>query len=140
MHHVDRGAPTKLGMQMFNYPDRDIFQPNHRKSETPWEEIWQAMDLLVQQGKVLYVGTSNFAGWHITQGCERAACVDHLPESDDNRDGKAECRSQDRRAKPLPVARPSDFFATPHAAARDGEHTERRELKNENQDALTAAS
>ncbi|SQC41213.1 oxidoreductase [Klebsiella pneumoniae] len=32
---------------------------------TPWEEIWQAMELLVQQGKVLYIGSSNFAGWDI---------------------------------------------------------------------------
>ena len=46
MHHVDRG--------------------------TSWDEIWQAMDLLVQQGKVLYVGTSNFAGWQIAQGSEAA--------------------------------------------------------------------
>ena len=32
---------------------------------TPWDEIWQAMELLVQQGKILYVGSSNFAGWDI---------------------------------------------------------------------------
>ena len=35
---------------------------------TPWEEIWQAMEMLVAQGKVLYVGSSNFAGWHIAAG------------------------------------------------------------------------
>ncbi|RYG67783.1 aldo/keto reductase, partial [bacterium] len=40
--------------------------------EAPWEEIWQAMDLLVQQGKVIYVGSSNFAGWHIAQANEIA--------------------------------------------------------------------
>jgi NDP-hexose C3-ketoreductase / dTDP-4-oxo-2-deoxy-alpha-D-pentos-2-ene 2,3-reductase len=78
MHHVDRGLPTKLGAQMFNYPDRDVFRPTHRKDETPWEEIWQAMELLVQQGKVLYVACSNFAGWHIAQGCERAAARSFL--------------------------------------------------------------
>ena len=38
----------------------------------PWEEIWQAMELLVQQGKVIYVGSSNFAGWHIAQANEAA--------------------------------------------------------------------
>lgn len=43
----------------------DLYQMHHVDRETPWEEIWQAMDLLVQQGKVLYVGSSNFAAWHI---------------------------------------------------------------------------
>ncbi|MBZ0289954.1 MAG: aldo/keto reductase, partial [Anaerolineae bacterium] len=37
-----------------------------------WEEIWQAMEQLVQEGKVLYVGSSNFAGWHIVQANEAA--------------------------------------------------------------------
>ncbi len=40
---------------------------HHIAREAPWEEIWQAMEVLVQQGKVLYVGSSNFAGWHIAQ-------------------------------------------------------------------------
>jgi aryl-alcohol dehydrogenase-like predicted oxidoreductase len=30
------------------------------------------MDLLVAQGKVIYVGSSNFAGWHIAASCEAA--------------------------------------------------------------------
>lgn len=45
----------------------DLYQMHHVDRETPWEEIWQAMDLLVQQGKVLYVGSSNFAALHIAQ-------------------------------------------------------------------------
>ena len=40
----------------------DLYQMHHVDRDTPWEEIWQAMDLLVAQGKVLYVGSSNFAG------------------------------------------------------------------------------
>ena len=40
---------------------------HHIDRATPWEEIWQAMETLVQQGKVIYVGSSNFAGWHIAQ-------------------------------------------------------------------------
>lgn len=43
----------------------DLYQMHHIDRFTPWEEIWQAMDLLVQQGKVIYVGSSNFAGWDI---------------------------------------------------------------------------
>jgi aryl-alcohol dehydrogenase-like predicted oxidoreductase len=45
----------------------DLYQMHHIDRETPWEEIWQAMELLVSQGKVLYVGSSNFAGLNIAQ-------------------------------------------------------------------------
>lgn len=45
----------------------DLYQMHHIDRNTPWEEIWQAMEVLVAQGKVLYVGSSNFAGWHIAQ-------------------------------------------------------------------------
>src|SRR6266567_3694849 len=45
----------------------DLYQMHHIDRNTPWEEIWQAMDVLVQQGKVLYVGSSNFAAWHIVK-------------------------------------------------------------------------
>ena len=44
----------------------DLYQMHHIDRSVPWEEIWQAMEQLVQQGKVIYVGSSNFAGWHIT--------------------------------------------------------------------------
>jgi len=50
----------------------DLYQMHHIDLETPWEEIWQAMELLVQQGKVLYVGSSNFAAWNIVQANEAA--------------------------------------------------------------------
>ncbi len=40
----------------------DVYQMHHIDRHTPWEEIWQAMELLVQQGKVLYIGSSNFRG------------------------------------------------------------------------------
>jgi aryl-alcohol dehydrogenase-like predicted oxidoreductase len=45
----------------------DLYQFHHVDRETPWEEIWQAMEQLVRAGKVLYAGSSNFAGWHIAQ-------------------------------------------------------------------------
>jgi aryl-alcohol dehydrogenase-like predicted oxidoreductase len=50
----------------------DIYQMHHVDRQTPWEELWQAMDVLVQQGKILYVGSSNHAGWHIARACEAA--------------------------------------------------------------------
>jgi aryl-alcohol dehydrogenase-like predicted oxidoreductase len=50
----------------------DLYQMHHVDRDTPWEEIWQAMEVLVQQGKVIYVGSSNFAGWHIAKANEIA--------------------------------------------------------------------
>ncbi|HEX4512146.1 MAG TPA: aldo/keto reductase, partial [Polyangiaceae bacterium] len=50
----------------------DLYQMHHVDRDAPWDEIWQAMDVLVQQGKVLYVGSSNFAGWHIARANEAA--------------------------------------------------------------------
>jgi aryl-alcohol dehydrogenase-like predicted oxidoreductase len=43
----------------------DIYQFHHVDRHTPWDEIWQAMETAVAQGKILYAGSSNFAGWHI---------------------------------------------------------------------------
>jgi aryl-alcohol dehydrogenase-like predicted oxidoreductase len=51
----------------------DLYQMHHIDRETPWDEIWQAMEVLVEQGKILYVGSSNFAGWHIAQANDTAA-------------------------------------------------------------------
>jgi aryl-alcohol dehydrogenase-like predicted oxidoreductase len=45
----------------------DLYQFHHVDRDTPWDEIWQAMEVAVQQGKLLYAGSSNFAGWHIAQ-------------------------------------------------------------------------
>jgi NDP-hexose 2,3-enoyl reductase len=43
----------------------DLYQMHHLDRTVGWDEVWQAMDLLVTQGKVRYVGSSNFAGWDI---------------------------------------------------------------------------
>ena len=51
----------------------DLYQMHHVSRSTPWEEIWQAMEMLVAQGKVRYVGSSNFAGWHLAAAQESAA-------------------------------------------------------------------
>ena len=50
----------------------DLYQMHHIDRDTPWEEIWEAFDVLRTQGKVLYFGSSNFAGWHIAKANERA--------------------------------------------------------------------
>lgn len=51
----------------------DLYQFHHVDRSTPWDEIWQAIDVLVQQGKIIYAGSSNHAGWHIAQANEVAA-------------------------------------------------------------------
>ncbi|MET7829338.1 aldo/keto reductase [Streptomyces sp. NPDC005386] len=51
----------------------DIYQFHHVDRTTPFDEIWQAIDVLVRQGKILYVGSSNFPGYKIAQANEIAA-------------------------------------------------------------------
>lgn len=55
----------------------DMYQMHHIDRNAPWQEVWQAMEVLVQQGKVLYVGSSNFAGWHIAKA-QAAAKARHF--------------------------------------------------------------
>jgi len=68
--HIRRACEDSLKRLKTDYID--LYQMHHIWREAPWEEVWQAMNLLVQQGKVLYVGSSNFAGWHIAQANEQA--------------------------------------------------------------------
>lgn len=50
----------------------DLYQMHHVHRDTPWEEVWQALEILVQQGKIIYVGSSNFGGWHVAMANEIA--------------------------------------------------------------------
>ena len=50
----------------------DLYQMHHPDLSTPWDEVWEAMSHLRAQGKVLYVGSSNFAGWNIAAAQEAA--------------------------------------------------------------------
>lgn len=50
----------------------DLYQFHHIDRRTPVEEIWQAIDTLIAQGKILYAGSSNFPGWKIAQTNEIA--------------------------------------------------------------------
>jgi aryl-alcohol dehydrogenase-like predicted oxidoreductase len=51
----------------------DLYQMHHIDRDCPWDEIWQSFDTLVKQGKVVYVGSSNFAGWDIATACQEAS-------------------------------------------------------------------
>src|SRR5512133_2779932 len=69
-YHVRRACEESLRRLQTDHID--LYQMHHIDRDTPFEEIWQAMETLVQQGKVLYVGSSNFAGWHIAKANEAA--------------------------------------------------------------------
>jgi aryl-alcohol dehydrogenase-like predicted oxidoreductase len=68
--HIRRAVDDSLKRLQTDHID--LYQMHHVDRDTPWEELWQAMDLLVAQGKILYVGSSNFAAWHIVQANEIA--------------------------------------------------------------------
>jgi aryl-alcohol dehydrogenase-like predicted oxidoreductase len=51
----------------------DLYQMHHIDRDAWWDEIWEAMEQLKREGKILYVGSSNFAGWHIARANEIAA-------------------------------------------------------------------
>jgi aryl-alcohol dehydrogenase-like predicted oxidoreductase len=68
--HIRRACDESLRRLGTDYID--LYQMHHIDRESPWEEIWQAMEQLVREGKVLYLGSSNFAGWHLAQAQELA--------------------------------------------------------------------
>jgi aryl-alcohol dehydrogenase-like predicted oxidoreductase len=68
--HIRRACEASLTRMKTDYID--LYQMHHVDRDAPWDEIWQAMEVLVQQGKVIYVGSSNFAGWHIARANEAA--------------------------------------------------------------------
>jgi aryl-alcohol dehydrogenase-like predicted oxidoreductase len=64
-YHIKRACEDSLRRLQTDYID--LYQMHHIDRETPWEEIWQAMEQLVREGKILYVGSSNFAAWNIAE-------------------------------------------------------------------------
>jgi aryl-alcohol dehydrogenase-like predicted oxidoreductase len=68
--HIRQACDASLKRLKTDYID--LYQFHHVDRTAPWEEIWEACQVLVQQGKVIYVGSSNFGGWHIAQAQEIA--------------------------------------------------------------------
>ncbi|CAI4033130.1 putative oxidoreductase YrpG [Nitrospira tepida] len=69
--HIKRACEDSL--RRLKTDHIDLYQMHHVDRECPWEEIWQAMEQLVREGKILYIGSSNFAGWHLARAQELAA-------------------------------------------------------------------
>jgi aryl-alcohol dehydrogenase-like predicted oxidoreductase len=73
--HIRKALDASLSRMQTDYVD--LYQFHHVDRNTPWDEIWQAIEVAVAQGKILYVGSSNFAGWHIAQA-QAAASARHF--------------------------------------------------------------
>jgi aryl-alcohol dehydrogenase-like predicted oxidoreductase len=69
-YHIKRACEESL--KRLKTDHIDLYQMHHIDRGTPWEEVWQAMEQLVQEGKVIYVGSSNFAGWNIVEANYKA--------------------------------------------------------------------
>ncbi len=74
-YHIRRACEDSLSRLQTDHID--LYQMHHIERRTPWEEIWQAMEQLVREGKVLYIGSSNFAGWDIATA-QGAAAARHF--------------------------------------------------------------
>ncbi|HZR46404.1 MAG TPA: aldo/keto reductase [Candidatus Manganitrophaceae bacterium] len=70
-YHIRRSCEESLRRLQTDH--LDLYQMHHIDRDTPWEEIWQAMEQLVREGKVIYIGSSNFAGWQIATANQLAA-------------------------------------------------------------------
>jgi len=68
--HIRKACEASLKRLQTDYID--LYQMHHVFRDAPWEEIWQAFDVLIQQGKIIYAGSSNFGGWHIAKANEAA--------------------------------------------------------------------
>lgn len=74
--HIRKACEASLKRMQTDYID--LYQMHHVFREAPWEEIWQAFEVLVQQGKVIYAGSSNFGGWHIAKANEAAKSRNYM--------------------------------------------------------------
>lgn len=68
--HIQMAYDTSL--KRMNVDHIDLYQLHHVDRSAPFEEVWQATDRLIAQGKITYVDSSNFAGWKIAQASEKA--------------------------------------------------------------------
>src|SRR4051794_20888851 len=70
-YHIRRACEASLRRLQTDHID--LYQMHHVDRATPWEEIWQAMEQLVREGKITYVGSSNFAAWDVALAQSAAA-------------------------------------------------------------------
>ena len=64
-YHIRRACEASL--KRLGTDHIDLYQMHHIDKDTPWAEVWQAMEQLIREGKITYVGSSNFAAWNVVQ-------------------------------------------------------------------------
>lgn len=69
-YHIKKACEDSLHRLQTDHID--LYQMHHVHRDTPWDEVWQAMEQLITEGKIIYVGSSNFAGWDIATANEEA--------------------------------------------------------------------
>jgi aryl-alcohol dehydrogenase-like predicted oxidoreductase len=69
-YHIKKSCEDSLSRLKTDHID--LYQMHHVHRETPWDEVWQAMEQLITKGKIIYVGSSNFAGWDVATACQEA--------------------------------------------------------------------
>ena len=74
-YHIRRACEASLRRLQTDHID--LYQMHHVDRATPWDEIWQAMEQLVREGKISYVGSSNFAAWDLALA-QSAATARHF--------------------------------------------------------------
>ncbi|MDQ0475040.1 aldo/keto reductase [Labrys wisconsinensis] len=69
-HLLDQAKASLRRLQLDHI---DLYQIHGFDAFTPMEETLEALDTLVRQGLVRYVGVSNWAAWHVAKGLGIAA-------------------------------------------------------------------
>jgi aryl-alcohol dehydrogenase-like predicted oxidoreductase len=93
-YHIRRACEASL--RRLKTDHIDFYQMHHVDRSTPWEEIWQVMEQLIREGKITYVGSSNFAGWDIATAQRTGASC--------NRPGLASASTKAAKAREADVA------------------------------------
>jgi aryl-alcohol dehydrogenase-like predicted oxidoreductase len=62
-HHIMRGAEASLRRLRTDWID--LYQLHEWDGQTPIEETLSALQTLLDQGKVRYIGVSNYSGWQL---------------------------------------------------------------------------
>jgi aryl-alcohol dehydrogenase-like predicted oxidoreductase len=74
--HIRRACEASL--RRLGVEHIDLYQMHHIDRAAPMEEVWDALDRLYAQGKVTYLGSSNFPGWAIARANEKALARQRL--------------------------------------------------------------
>ncbi len=69
-YHIKKACEDSLKRLQTDHID--LYQMHHIDRDTPWDEIYQAMEQLVREGKITYVGSSNFAAWNLAEAFYKA--------------------------------------------------------------------